>query len=135
MAFFDENEWNIEMNSIVNIILSSAIKFSHFESLCIVCEEKCGFILSKSNCELFKKLCNKHKNNLEIIVMKGVKLQEEGQEAFYSGLKAIESVKFVFLKSTKLNKEILAHSKELKKNQYVYFQLSKHCLICNNINK
>ena len=25
--------------------------------------------------------------------------------------------------------------KELKKNQYVYFQLSKHCLICNNINK
>ena len=65
----------------------------------------------------------------------GILLQEEGQEAFYSGLKAIESVKFVFLKSTKLNKEILAHSKELKKNQYVYFQLSKHCLICNNINK
>ena len=137
MAFFDENEWNIEMNSIVNIILSSAIRFSHFESLCIVCEEKCGFILSKANCELFEKMCNKHKNNLEIIVMKRVKLQEEGQEAFYNGLKSIESVKFVFLKSTKINKEILSRSNELQKNinKYVYFQLSKHCLICNNINK
>lgn len=115
MAFFDENEWNIEMNSIMNIILSSVIKFEHLESLCIVCEEKCGFILNKTNCELFEKMCNKHKNNLEIVIFKRIKIEEEGQEVFYRGIKAIESSKFGFCKGTKLNREIIERSKELKK--------------------
>lgn len=135
---FDDNEWNEEMNSMVNVILSCSFKFSTLKSLCFLCKSDCTFSLNKENCFLLSQVFRKYKDALEIFVSKGIRYDVNGNQDLLEGIKESNSLKFIFFCGARLSKEIKNKSKELRKkndNKYLFIQLSKNYIITNHIVK
>ena len=135
---FDDSEWDEEMNSIVNVILSCSFKFSTLKSLCFLCKTDCIFTMNKENCCLLSKVFQKYKDALEIFVSKGVKYDINGNQDLLEGIKESKSLKFIFFNGARLSREFKDKSKELSKNKdnkYLFIQLSRNVIITNRIVK
>lgn len=137
MPFFDEEEWDKEMNTLMNVVLVCLYRLESLKCLSIVCEKECSFKLSKENCQIMAKMMRKHSQTIEVFTLCRIELAEEEQENIMEALKECTQIKFGLLKGAKLKgslieKAIVDFRKEVYK--LIYLKFSKKYFVFDNVN-
>jgi hypothetical protein len=130
MVYTDDDEWNQDMNRVVNVFLNCLANLENLQCVSIVYDKNSNFELDKVNTELLSKVLKKHKRNIEVFTIARISLHPDKQEEFLKSLTQLNQVKILIVKGGKLKieKEFLDR---LNPIHGVYLRLSKKVLKVN----
>ena len=136
MVYTEDEEWNYDMNRILNIILNCAFKMRQLQCLSILADQNCNFLLDEKSCESIIKIFKKHKDIIEIATFCRIQIPKQYQDTIIQSIFKAKNSKIILFKSAKFTDDILEKIKTFYKensiqfkDKVVYIRYSKKCLI------
>ena len=134
MIFTDE-EWDTDMNRVIEVFLSCILEMSDVKCLSILSDKDCNFTLNSQNCTSLAKIFEKQKSSLEIFTICRVVIEDPN--IILDKIFSIKTLKLLLFKGAKFSENVFKKAKEyyndkntfaLFKESMIYIRFSKKCL-------
>jgi hypothetical protein len=132
IVYSDDDEWSSDMNRVVNVSLNCVNLMPNLQSLCIIADKNCDFVLDEKNSELVSSILNNSSKTLELLTLTRINLIQSCQNKIIESVFKLEKLKFLLFKAAKLNLDMIEKIKSYYKNKnknFCYIRFSKKCVI------
>jgi len=136
MIYFDDDEWDRDVNRIINVLLNCLIERGNIMSLSLLADEKCKVRLNDENVKLLCEFMNKNKNSLEVLTISRFAIQENAAEYLWDSIIDSLQLKILIFKGARFTDRFLEKIKsdyskgKTNITNNIYFRFSKKCM-CN----
>lgn len=135
MIYFDDDEWDRDVNRIINVLLNCLIEKDNLMCLSLFADEKCKVNLNEENTLLMSRLIEKNRDSLEIITISRFVIPQEGYRQLWEGICLSNSLKILIFKAAKFSDRFFYEIKQdymkgrLQTKNNIYFRFSKKCML------
>lgn len=132
LVYSDDEEWNVDMNRVLNVFLQCVLEMDSVQTLSIIADKDCSFSLDKVNVEKINEILVKNRNSLEIFTLCRIQIPDDNQQELIQTTFTISSLKFLLFKAAKFTEKaknnIQKHLNNKVEFDSIYFRFCKQCL-------
>jgi len=135
MIYCDDEEWNVDMNKVLNVFLNCINLMTDIQGISILAGKNCSFLLNDKNCELISSILKVNKDKIEVLSICRIELFSSKQSNILESVFKLNNLKFLLFKAVKFTEENLKKAMCYTKNithPYCYIRFSKKCVIASD---